>query len=220
MLTHFYAFLFFQDWRHDLWMKRFIRDHVRYIDEIQCAAARIIQALPTVFDTMHIRRGDFQFKRTRISAEQILNNTQHLFPLQPNTNTTTIYIATDERDKRFFDPFRQKGLYTVYTMDDFKHLLKGVNTNYYGMIDQLVASKGRIFIGCWHSTFTGYIQRLRGYHSTKQKWIGHEQGILNNSFYYVPMEKQYAMTKFAPVHGATFNREFPTSWRNLNQGIY
>lgn len=38
LLVHFYAFLFFQDWRQDLWMKRFVRDHVRYIDEIQCAA--------------------------------------------------------------------------------------------------------------------------------------------------------------------------------------
>ena len=35
LLVHFYAFLFFQDWKHDLWMKRFVRDHVRYIDEIQ-----------------------------------------------------------------------------------------------------------------------------------------------------------------------------------------
>jgi GDP-fucose protein O-fucosyltransferase len=35
LLVHFYAFLFFQDWKHDTWMKRFVRDHVRYIDEIQ-----------------------------------------------------------------------------------------------------------------------------------------------------------------------------------------
>jgi hypothetical protein len=35
LLIHFYAFLFFQDWKHDTWMKRFVRDHVRYIDEIQ-----------------------------------------------------------------------------------------------------------------------------------------------------------------------------------------
>jgi GDP-fucose protein O-fucosyltransferase len=26
LLVHFYAFLFFQDWKHDLWMKRFVRD--------------------------------------------------------------------------------------------------------------------------------------------------------------------------------------------------
>jgi hypothetical protein len=29
------------------------------------------------------------------------------------------------------------------------------------MIDQLVASKGRIFFGCFFSTFTGYINRIR-----------------------------------------------------------
>ena len=66
LLVHFYAFLFFQDWKTDLWMKRFIRDHVRYIDEIQCAAARIVQAIrkrvkergiDTDFDSLHVRRG-------------------------------------------------------------------------------------------------------------------------------------------------------------------
>lgn len=38
LLVHFYAFLFFQDYKTDLWIKRFIRDHVRYIDDVQCAA--------------------------------------------------------------------------------------------------------------------------------------------------------------------------------------
>jgi hypothetical protein len=37
LLVHYYAFLFFQSWHEDLWMKRFVRDHVRYVDEIQCA---------------------------------------------------------------------------------------------------------------------------------------------------------------------------------------
>lgn len=29
LLIHFYAFLFFEDWKQDLWIKRFIRDHFR-----------------------------------------------------------------------------------------------------------------------------------------------------------------------------------------------
>jgi hypothetical protein len=45
-------------------------------------------------------------------------------------------------------------------MDDFKPLLKGVNTNYYGMIDQLVASRGRKFFGCWHSTYVFVLSLL------------------------------------------------------------
>ena len=44
-LTHFYAFIFFADWKQDLWSKRFVRDHLRYADDIMCAAARVIEAL-------------------------------------------------------------------------------------------------------------------------------------------------------------------------------
>jgi hypothetical protein len=73
----------------------------------------------------------------------------------------TIFIATDERNKAFFQPFRLGG-YDIVFLDDFKYLLEGVNTNYFGMIDQLVASRGDVFLGCWHSTFTGFIMRMRG----------------------------------------------------------
>jgi hypothetical protein len=115
MLVHFYAFLFFEDWREDLWMKRFMRDHVRYTDEIQCAAARVVHAMreharehnPTgnpdgLFDTFHVRRGDFQFKQTRISAEEIYENTKDLL-----SANVSVFIATDERDKKFFAPLRE-----------------------------------------------------------------------------------------------------------------
>ena len=66
LLVHFYAFLFFYDYRQDLFVKRFVRDHLRYIDEIQCTAARVVAAMRQKarehgdpdgnFDTFHIRR--------------------------------------------------------------------------------------------------------------------------------------------------------------------
>jgi len=134
LLVHFYAFLFFEDWKQDLWTKRFVRDHLRYVDEIQCAAARIVNAMRQkarehgneegIFDTFHIRRGDFQYKDTRIEAHQIYANIKDLV-----ADGTTIYIATDEREKKFFNIFREH--YNVYFLDDFKHLLEDVNTNYY-----------------------------------------------------------------------------------------
>lgn len=45
MLTHFYDLLFFEDWKQDLWTRRFVRDYLRYIDEIPCAAARVVEAV-------------------------------------------------------------------------------------------------------------------------------------------------------------------------------
>ena len=78
-LTHYYAFLFFESWKQDLFYKRFIRDHMRYSDEIQCAAARIVAAVrdrarrrdPTGnrngdFDSFHIRRVRLILKCTKV----------------------------------------------------------------------------------------------------------------------------------------------------------
>jgi hypothetical protein len=149
MLVHYYAFLFLESYQEDLWMKRFMRDHVRYNDEIQCAAARIVHAMrlhdksrkkdhpdnPAIgngeFDTFHIRRGDFQFKATRIEATEIYENTKNI--LSPGA---TIFIATDERDKAFFDPLKEH--YDIKFLDDFMDVLEGVNVNYYGMIGKTI----------------------------------------------------------------------------------
>jgi hypothetical protein len=222
LLVHFYAFLFFQDWRQDLWMKRFVRDHVRYLDEIQCAAATIVQAVRERartttdnpngdFDTFHIRRGDFQYKKTRVSAEEIDDVSKDIL-----TEGTTIYVGTDERDKSFFDPLAKK--YNLLFLDDFLHLIPGINTNYYGMIDQLIAARGRVFFGCWFSTFTGYINRIRGYYSVKHQLPGYEEGVID-SYYYAFPEHKLKMREYYPVKKALYAREFPTSWRNIDTGV-
>jgi hypothetical protein len=221
LLIHFYAYLFFEDYRADLWTKRFVRDHLSYVDEIQCAAARVVKEMRQkardhgnadgIFDAMHIRRGDFQYKDTRIDAAEIYANIQDVIP-----NGTTIYIATDERDKKFFDVFRQH--YNVYFLGDFKIVMNDVNTNFYGMMDQRIASRGRTFVGCFYSTFTGYINRMRGYHSQQEKTEGWEQGAIN-SYYYVPMDRKYDVREYRPVAPGIWAREFPTAWRDLEKGI-
>ena len=228
MLVHFYAFLFFQNWKEDLWTKRFVRDHLRYKDEIQCAAARIVQAVraearevnkdpsDSHFYTMHIRRGDFQFKAVRdMTAEDILyNNTARWIE-----KGKVLYIATDERSKAFFQPFQKH--YKVLFLDDFKHLLEGVDSHYLGMIDQLVAAQGKTFVGVFFSTFTGYINRIRGYLSQKRKLPGYTQGTID-SYYYVPKSmahKRNVMQQYQAVEPAFWNREFPVSWRYIDHNV-
>jgi GDP-fucose protein O-fucosyltransferase len=163
LLTHFYAFLFFEDWQQDLWTKRFIRDQLHYRDEIQCAAARIVAAIRSSsnsnnsstrggssgggpYDAFHVRRGEFQYQRTRVTAQELYEMAKEQIP-----ENATVYIATDERDRRFFDDLAMH--YHLLFLDDFHHLLTDVNTNLYGLIDQLVASRSRTFFGCWFSTY-------------------------------------------------------------------
>lgn len=223
MLTHFYAFLYFEDWRHDLWSKRFVRDHLRYSDDIQCAAARVVAAVRKrankwannihgEFDSMHIRRGDFQYKSTQLDAAQIVDNIKNDIPIN-----TTVFIATDHQNKAFFEPLAAK--YDIVFLSDFKAELEGVNTNFFGMIDQLVASRGRIFFGCYHSTFSGFIFRMRGYRSQKMKKKGWEMGTMHNSFYYTGEKEKNLYAHYDAVYGAVYQREFPTSWRDIDMGI-
>lgn len=220
LLVHFYAYLFFEDWKQDLWTKRFVRDHLRYVDEIQCAAARVVVEMRKksrenghggVFDTLHIRRGDFQYKDTRVPADVIYENIKDV--LQEGS---TIYVATDERDKSFFNVLHEH--YRLYFMDDFKDALGDVNSNFYGMIDQRIASRGDTFVGTFYSTFTGYINRMRGYHSQKLKADGWEQGILK-SWYDIPLHAKPILREYKPIAPAMWAREFPIAWRDLDKGI-
>jgi GDP-fucose protein O-fucosyltransferase len=131
-----------------------MRDHMRYVDELQCAAARIVAAMRDrarrknpaslgEFDTFHIRRGDFQYKNTRIEADEIYKNVKDVLK-----EGSTVYIATDERSKAFFAPLTQH--YDVYFMDNFMPELKGVNKNMFGMTDCCVA---RVWLCAWYAFF-------------------------------------------------------------------
>jgi GDP-fucose protein O-fucosyltransferase len=92
------------------------------------------------FDTMHIRRGDFfwQYASSDRDAQQIYD-----YIKEDLEDGSVVFIATDERNKTFFDPLKRH--YHIKFLDDFKSKLnpKGfpkTNTNYFGMIDQLVVS--------------------------------------------------------------------------------
>lgn len=190
LLTHFYAFIFFADWKQDLWSKRFVRDHLRYVDEIVCAAARVVEAVREhailknatntegIYDAMHVRRGDFQFPPTQLPADELYDLSKGNLE-----QGSTLYVATDEKNKTFFEPFKKH--YEVVFLNDFLHVLPGVNTNYYGMIDQLVCYKSRTFYGTWWSTLSGYVNRMKGYYTAKHKLEGYKDGTLR-SFYFTP----------------------------------
>jgi GDP-fucose protein O-fucosyltransferase len=190
-LIQFYAYLFFESWQQDLQMKRFIRDHLRFSDIIQCAAARIVNAMREIaskvgdgsnnkgsFDTMHVRRQDFKdvsvgYNEGIIGAEQMIAD--HYFEIN-----RTLYIATDENDRAFFEPLRKH--HTIHFLHDFDHLIQDIDPNFYGMIEQLVCAKGDKFVGTYFSTFSAYINRVRGYHAQKTRSMESRNGSLNSEY--------------------------------------
>jgi len=198
MLTLFYAYYFFADPKIEGLVKRFVRDRIRYHDTVFCAAGKIARSLNTVlveqnstftkgdksvrgkFVAFHIRRGDFQHKHVKLPADEILSLTSHLVP---NSKERIAYIATDEKNMSFFDPFKEQ-FRAVYFLSDFAKSadLKHMNQNYFGMIEQVICASSDIFIGTPLSTFTGYITRIRGYMNSTSP------GIYERTFYF--MNKQ------------------------------
>jgi hypothetical protein len=141
LLNHFYTFMYFLDPKVDNHFKRFVRDNLHYVDAIYCAAGKIIQSLENEaarvgketdnpgFSAMHIRRGDFQYKKTKISAEEWLNATVGI--LNPGE---IVYIATDETDRSFFEPLRDH--YNIKFLDQFSEVagLDDLDPNYAGKL--------------------------------------------------------------------------------------
>jgi hypothetical protein len=122
---------------------------------------------------MNFCRGEFQYKVVKLPASKILSNIEAFVP-----RNQLVYVATDERNKSFFDAFRSH-FPQVKFLDDYMDYadLRSVNPNYLGMIDQIICSRGDYFVGTWFSTFTGYITRMRGYlgYSDKTVFFGDKE---------------------------------------------
>lgn len=181
LLTHFYSMIYFPDIKVHKMAKRFMRDRVRYLDEIFCGASKIVTILDKMsklyspsdvqvigkpidgpkYVAYHIRRGEFQQTHTRLDAALILNYTYHLIP---DISNRILYISTDESNRTFFKPFFDT-FKDVKFLSDFHNManIDEMNPNHLGMVEQIICAAADIFIGTPLSTFTAYITRMRGY---------------------------------------------------------
>ncbi len=192
---------------------------MHYHDEIYCAAGKIVLALQEEgtkrgftldteggggFSSMHVRRGDLQYKKVKISAEEWYANLKDTW--QENE---IIYIATDERNKTFFDPIKKHN--EIKFLDDYWDYanLGALDGNYMGMIDTIVASRGRTFGGTFFSTFSGYINRMRGYHGMSMK----------DSYYGFLEKKETTHEWLDHYDGCMFSKEWPNGWIGIDGDV-
>mmetsp|Transcript_25451 Transcript_25451/g.51839 ORF Transcript_25451/g.51839 Transcript_25451/m.51839 type:complete len:103 (-) Transcript_25451:41-349(-) len=86
------------------------------------------------------------------------------------------------------------------------------------MMDQRIASRGRNFFGTYYSTFSGYITRMRGYHSQAESEDAVKAGQ-SSSYYFVPKHFVDSVQRYKSVQGPFWAREFPVSWRDIDRGV-
>lgn len=211
-LIPFHTFFFLQDWRQDVQLKRFVRDHLRYSNIIHCTAGRIVARLQktmadSTYDAMHLRRADFMHWKQDGHVSGAAEFVREQF-FAPNR---TLYIATDEKDGGFFAPLKKH--YNILFLSDFVHELGDVDPNLYGMIEQIVCAHAGTFVGTYLSTFSAYITRIRGYLANKNNWPGALKGGLERTEYMGHGGSyRYAMKKYVAVKPDSFwTREWPSA---------
>jgi hypothetical protein len=77
--------------------------------------------------------------------------------------------------------------------------LKGVNGNLHGMIEILMCTRAKVFVGTYFSTYTGYIHRIRGFHK------------LGEDTYYHHHKHVHDLQKPKSI-GNGFSREWRYGW--------
>eukprot|EP01041_Mallomonas_annulata_P002582 gene2582-5051_t len=101
-----FAFAFFADPNMQSFYRRFVRDFMRYQDEIQCAGSDVVAAVRAdalqhnpdskgEYYALHVRRGDFQFKDVKIEASQIVKNLNSLDEILIPRGAL-VYLSTDD----------------------------------------------------------------------------------------------------------------------------
>ena len=222
-----YTFVFFENWHQDLFAKRLVRDGLRYNDVIQCAAARVVDALRAssvgTYHALHIRGPSFENAHSEVAVDPlwILRQVQPLLLLNNNNNnssTTVLYIATDVTDQeKYFRPFREAGFQLLFA-SDFAFVFDALLPHYMEMVEQIVCARADVFVGTYHSSFTGYIARLRGYYGQRDKFPedGYQDGDLPTTYYHSPPSAMKEMRLYRSIRPPFTMREFPVAWRDLD----
>ena len=134
----------------------------------------------------------------------------------------------------FFAPLARD--HPLRFFSDMRAETAGIGPAFHGMVEQLVASRGRTFSGTFMrraradplalpaprarltrfarplflrrspSTFSGFITRLRGY-------LGHSD---NSTFYFAPTEKYDALHHRTWPTSPYYTREWPIAWEDID----
>ena len=164
---------------------------------------------------MHVRRGEFQYRNTRVSAAEILDHTQNLV-----SAGDTLYMATDEHEPEFLRPFRER--FDLVRFEDLPGEVIGETPAHWtGIVETLLcAAAPERFIGTRLSTFSARIATLRG-HLCR---AGGEHADIDTALYYTQPPLQGAtpeeLRPYAPPREKHFDEHGETAmpwWHSIDR---
>lgn len=157
---------FFHPWFPESTMNE-VRKHVRFTKYLRDLAIRVTQAaLGEKFYAMHIRMGDYSWRRNGDSSSYLRRAKSLKWKLSENK----LYIATEpDRDEKFFAPLVSNAKVVFSSnlpkelVQDFRNAFpKGkIRNDMVGLLEQLVAVQSKSFLGTFFSTFSAFIIFMR-----------------------------------------------------------
>lgn len=154
--------LFFFDKKTVLEAHDWVMQFINLSPQIRKRAEEVLEVIQQPFNAVHVRRTDFLSKLSFKQDHWL----QKLKEQKALNFSNTLYVATDERNKTWFRPFRQAG-FTLFFADDFDEQLefKDLRSIFVqdmaGLCEQLICAHADIFVGSYYSSFSMTIEKLR-----------------------------------------------------------
>ena len=131
-----------------------IKRGVKFQDKYIQKAREIMQG---DYDAVHIRRGDFKYTQTQWT-EEMYDNLESLLDVNVR-KSVPLYIATDEPDLSMFDFLKTK--YNTIFLKNITQVEMAEEL----VLDTLICANAYKFFGSRMSTFSDYINIIRGYNN-------------------------------------------------------
>ena len=162
--------------------QKWILNYLHYGPSVHAAVDIMAKRLGPHFNAIHVRRTDHPARKFPVD---------YWIRSLHNANCSTdipLYVATDEKDMSYFDPFKEQGYKLVFA-SDFHGVLQFHNVpldaieDVTGIHEQLLCEKANKFVSTPGSTFSILILRNRNeidiedgllMNSLHTFWIGHQ----------------------------------------------
>lgn len=131
-----------------------VKNGVKFKQEFFLQANKL---MPGDYDAVHIRRGDFKFTQTKWT-EDLYSNLEQLLDGKVR-NFVPLYIATDEQDLSLFNFLKKK--YNIIFLKDLIQESKSKEL----VLDTIICANAYNFFGSRMSTYSDYINIIRGYNN-------------------------------------------------------